>query len=492
MKNIYLLFSDISVSEKKITWLAMLLISLCVLLQYFFNAGNINRDGILYIFQAQAIMEGNVALAREMYPSIILAQWIASLYQIFNISHAAAAHLIGFVFFMISSFFFLKTLALMSKDTRLIVCGSVVILTSLALDKYVVMILRDHVLWAGLMMATYFSIKFLDYPKWSFLLLSVLAIAMAALFRVEALSLIPIIFGFILWKLYRESYFIPFKYAVTIIAILMVLGLIYFFGLNGASFPFSRFEEVWHLLTQAILNIFQPLPVTTKDQWLSELLKDYPMLLKMGFFVFLITYKWLSAIGLIFLVLFLIGIKSKKIKLSHSVRYFLYSVGSMTLVWPVMNLFSVNVLTSRYLVPHLWMVMFFVALGLYQVLFGLKDKVIKFKKLIQLFIVLLLLLKFIDVMVDQRKPSLDQRIAQWALENQMLQEELFVTNLRIRYYMNWLSLPTQTIKDAIKDTKVNYLILDSALSDKDEASFDILHPLDELKTNPRLFTYHRK
>jgi len=492
MKYINQIICDILVSEKKITWLAMLFISLCVLLQYVLNVGHINRDGILYIFQAQAIIEGNVTLAHEMHSSIILAQCIASLYQILNIPHATAAHLIGFVFFMISSFFFLKTLALISKDKRLLICGSIVILTSLAIDKYVVMILRDHALWAGLMMATYFSIKFLDYPKWSYLLLSALSITVAALFRVEALSLIPIIFGFMLWKLYRESYFMPFKYAVTTIVILMILGLIYFFGLNGASFPASRFDQVWHLLTQAILNVFQPLPVTTGDRWLSGLLKDYPMLLKMGFFVFLITYKWLSAVGLIFLVLFLIGIKSKKIKLSTSVRYFLYSVGSMTLVWPVMNLFSVNVLTSRYLVPHLWMVMFFVALGLDQVFFGFKDNAIKFKKFFQLFIVLALLLKFIDVMVDQRKPSLDQRIAQWALENQILQEESFVTNLRIRYYMNWLPLPTQTLAKAIQDKNIKYLILNDKLSQQNATSFDIIDPFTDMNISRKLYIYHRK
>ena len=492
MKNIYQLFSEISSSEKKITWLAMLFISVCVLLQYVLNVGHINRDGILYIFQAQAITQGDVALAREMYPSIIFAQCIASLYQIFNIPYATAAHLIGFVFFMISNFFFLKTLALLSKDARLQICGSIVILTSLALDKYVVMILRDHALWAGLMMATYFSIKFLDYPKWTYLLLSVTAILVAALFRVEALSLILIIFGFMLWKLYRESYFIPFKLAVTTIVTLILLGLIYFFGFNSVSFSVSRFDHVWHLLTQAIANIFQPLPVTTGDQWLSELLKDYPMLMKLGFFVFLMIYKWLSAVGLIFLVLFLIGIKSKKIKLSPSVRYFLYTAGSLTLVWPVMNLFSVNVLTSRYLVPHLWMVMFFVTLGLYQVLFVFEDKEKNLKKFLKFFIVLALLLKFIDVMVDQHKPSLDERIAQWALKNQILQEELFVTNLRIRYYMNWLSLPSQSLTDAVKDTKINFLILDLALNNEDKTSFDILHPLDELKTNPRLFIYQRK
>ncbi|MEK9609624.1 MAG: hypothetical protein VW058_08150 [Flavobacteriaceae bacterium] len=489
MKFIFQFFSNNTASEKKTTWIAMLIIALCVFLQYVLNAEHVNRDGVLYIFQAQALTEGDANLARNLYPSIVFAQCIAWLHQLLSIPLAAAAHLIGFIFFMISSIFFLKTLTVISKDRSLLICGSIVILTSLALDKYVVMILRDHGLWAGLMMSTYFTVKFLDDSKWIYLLLSLLAITVAALFRVEALSLIPVILGFMLWKLYRESNLKPFKNAVTMIVVLMILGLIYF---NGGTSPFSRYDHMWQLLTQSILNIFQPLPITTRDQWLSELLKDYPRLLKFGFFVSLVTYKWLSAVGLIFLVLFLIGIKSKKIKITPPVRYFLYCVGSLTLVWPVMNLFSVNVLTSRYLVPHMWMVTFFVTLGLYQVLFGLKDKEIKFKKLLQLFIFLALLVKFIDVMVDQRKPSLDQRIAQWALENQILQEESFVTNLRIRYYMNWLSLPTQTLKTAIKDTKVNYLILDSALSDKDETSFDILHPLDELKTNPRLFIYQRK
>jgi len=489
MKSILQSFSNNTASEKKTTWFAMLIIALCVFLQYVFNAEHVNRDGILYVFQAQALTEGNDDLARKLYPSIVFAQCIAWLHQLLSIPLAAAAHLIGFIFFMISNFFFLKTVALISKDTRLLICGSIVILTSLALDKYVVMILRDHGLWAGLMMSIYFTVKFLDDSRWSYLLLSLLAITVAALFRVEALSLIPVILGFMLWKLYQESYFKRFKNAVTIIVILIILGLIYF---NGATSPFSRFDHVWHLLTQAVLNIFQPLPITTGDEYLSELLKDYPRLLKFGFFVFLITYKWLSAVGLIFLILFLIGIKSKKIQLRTPVRYFLYTVGFLTLVWPVMNLFSVNVLTSRYLVPHLWIVMLFVCLGLHQVLFSWDVKHNKFKTFLQILIAIALLLKFIDVMVDQRKPSLDQRVAQWANKNQMLQEETFVDNLRIRYYMHWLSLPTQSLVNAIQDENIKYLILNDKLSRQNATSFDIVDPFTDVNISPKLYIYHRK
>lgn len=489
MKSIFRSFSNNTPSEKKMTWFAMLIIALCVSLQYVFNADHVNRDGILYIFQAQALTEGDVNLARKLYPSIVFAQCIAWLHQLLSISLAVAAHLIGFIFFMISSFFFFKTLALISEDRRLLICGLIVILTSLALDKYVVMILRDHGLWAGLMMSTYLTIKFLDDAKWKYLLLSLLAITVAALFRVEALSLIPVILGFMLWKLYQGSYFKRFKNAITIIVFLVILGLIYF---NVATSPFTRFDQVWHLLTQAILNIFQPLPITTGDQWLSELLKDYPRLLKFGFFVSLVTYKWLSAVGLIFLILFLIGIKSKKTQLRTPVRNFLYSAGFLTVIWPVMNLFSVNVLTSRYLVPHLWILMFFVCLGLHQVLFSWEVKQNKLKKFLQLFIAIALLLKFIDVMVDQHKPSLDQRVAQWANENQMLQEETFVDNLRIHYYMHWLSLPTQSLANAIQDKNIKYLILNDKLSLQDATSFDIVAPFTDVNISPKLYIYHRK
>lgn len=489
MKSTFQSFSNNMASEKKMTWFVMLIIGLCVFLQYVFNAEHVNRDGILYIFQAQASTEGDLNLARNLYPSIFFAQCIAWLHQFLSIPLAVAAHLIGFLFFMISSFFFLKILALISKDTRLLICGSIVILTSLALDKYVVMILRDHGLWAGLMIATYFTVKFLDDSRWTYLLLSLLAVYIAALFRVEALSLIPVILGFMVWKLYQESYFKPFKNAVTTIVILMILGLIYFIG---ATSHFSRFDEVWHLLTQAILNIFQPLPITTGDQWLSELLKDYPRLLKFGFFVSLVIYKWLSAVGLIFLILFLIGIKSKKIQFRTPARYFLYTVGSLTLIWPVMNLFSVNVLTSRYLVPHLWIVMLFVCLGLHQVSFKWEVKHNKLKKFLQILIAIALLLKFIDVMVDQRKPSLDQRVAQWASENQMLQEETFVDNLRIRYYMKWISLPAKSLAKAIQDKNIKYLILNDKLSQQNATSFDIVDPFTDVNISPKIYIYHRK
>ena len=200
MKYILQFISNNIVSEKKFILLCMLIIGLCVFLQYVFNAEHINRDGVLYIFQAQAITEGDINLARNMHPNIVFAKCIVWLHQFLQISLATTAHLIGFIFFMISSFFFLKTLTLISKDLRLLVCGLIVIMTSLVLDKYVVMILRDHALWAGLMIAIHYSVKFFDQPKIIYLLFSVLAITLSALLCVEILSLIPIILGFPIWK----------------------------------------------------------------------------------------------------------------------------------------------------------------------------------------------------------------------------------------------------------------------------------------------------
>lgn len=90
---------------------------------------------------------------------MIFAQLIAFLQSSMNLTYATAAHGVGLIFFMASSFFFFKTLKLISSDPVLMICGVIMLLTSLALDKYLVMILRDHALWAGLMAMTYYFIR---------------------------------------------------------------------------------------------------------------------------------------------------------------------------------------------------------------------------------------------------------------------------------------------------------------------------------------------
>jgi hypothetical protein len=252
-----------------------------------------------------------------------------------------------------------------------------------------------------------------------------------------------------------------------------------------------RLDYIFNLCKDAVFNLIKPLPVFSNDYWLSELIKDHPLLLKVAFFIGMIIYKWIHAVGFIFMFLFWIGINAQTLKISIQVRYFLYCIAFLTLSWPVVNFLSTYVFTSRYLVSHLWILMIFIALGLYQIFFGFVTKKLKYKKYIQWLVVILMFIKFIDIMYDQRNDSHEKLAAQWAKNNQIFKEETYVKNLRFRYYMEWFSITEEAFPFALKNKKYKYFILDHPLSNEEGLTFDMLKSIPNA-SNSKLFIYKRK
>ena len=471
-------------------WLGVMFIFVIAILQLILNAESVNRDGVLYIFQAKAIADGNEEVARSLHPSLIYPKWIAFLHSHFALTFAQAAHYLGLSFFMLSSYFFLKILNLMKADSRLIGCGVLIVLTSLALDKYLVMILRDHALWAGLMAAMFFYLRWMKEKSRLCFFISVLSIWFAGLFRVEALSIIPVMLGFAIWIASQDQMGFSKKNAVRILMALLLVSVIGYFCLDFIIASFPRMGELSHYALQGLVQLAQPLPITTHDIWLKELISDHPHLLKGSFFANLFVYKWIMAVGLVQLFLLVKGYQYLRGHASPYALHFLLGVAGITLLWPALNLMAVNVLTSRYLVPHFWILMILISAGLFHILFNPGSIQKKLQRLIKITILVLLLIRFVDVLIDSRKPSIDYQAANWVTQHQIPIEDIFVTNLRIRYYMNQLSLPLESLKEALADSRVKYFILDRSMPEADSKFLTLVKSLPNNEST-KIYIYQR-
>lgn len=136
---------------------------------------------------------------------------------------------------------------------------------------------------------------------------------------------------------------------------------------------------------------------------------------------------------------------------------------AMTLVWPILNLFSTNVITSRYLVPHLWLLMILMTIGLHQLWVSTQSGQNKLFTLVLALVALLLLIRFIDVMIDSHQPSIDQEVGRWSIENNINLDQTYAANLRVRYYMDNLTIPTQTLADALNDSNIRWFIVGQSI-----------------------------
>ena len=485
------MIKGVNPSLAQVTWVGLVLVLCAALLQYYLNGDHVNRDGVLYLFQAHAINAGDSNAARDLYPNVIFAQLIAFLQSSMNLTYATAAHGVGLIFFMASSFFFFKTLKLISSDPVLMICGVIMLLTSLALDKYLVMILRDHALWAGLMSMTYYFIRWSQEQGIFYLILSLGSAGLAGLFRSEALSLTPVLLLFAAWVMYhaRQDLSIPKSLIVKGLLITLIgLGL---FSMGGTHFSYARVGELVHLAIGAITNLTQPLPIQTNNYWLAELLKDYPLLMKASFFTTLILFKWMTAVGLIGLFLLVLGLKAKTINIQLNTRLFLFAMLAMTLAWPILNLFSTNVITNRYLVPHLWLLMIFMTIGFHQLWVSTQGGQNKLFTLVQALVALLLLIRFIDVMIDSHQPSIDQEVGRWSIENNINLDQTYAANLRVRYYMDNLTIPTQTLADALNDSSIRWFIVGQSINNHAAQSLTMIKSFPEDKS-AKLYIYERE
>ena len=268
------MIKGVNQSSAQVTWVGLIVVLCVALLQYYLNGDHVNRDGVLYIFQAHAVNAGEFSAARDLYPNVIFAQIIAFLQSSMSLTYATAAHGVGLIFFMVSCYFFLKILKLISSDPFLIICGVIILLTSLALDTYLIMILRDHALWAGLMAMSYYFIRWSQEQGIFYLILSLGSAGLAGLFRPEALSLIPVLLLLAAWLMYQARQNLSFKKSLIAKGLLITLIGFGLFSIGGTHFSYERVGEFAHRAIGAITNLTQPLPIHTNNYWLAELLKD--------------------------------------------------------------------------------------------------------------------------------------------------------------------------------------------------------------------------
>lgn len=135
-----------------------LVIMLAALWSIYIQDGYINRDGLLYLKQAYLIAEGSWKEVLDLYPWPIFSILVAVFHKLTNLHLQVVAHGVDLILFGIATMFYLKTLQLIyNKEKKIIFYGGIILLSFIPImDDYVGMVLRDHGLWAGCMMGTYF------------------------------------------------------------------------------------------------------------------------------------------------------------------------------------------------------------------------------------------------------------------------------------------------------------------------------------------------
>jgi hypothetical protein len=106
-------------------------------------------------------------------------------------------------------------------------------------------------------------------------------------------------------------------------------------------------------------------------------------------------------------------------------------------------------------------------------------------------VALLLLIRFIDVMIDSHQPSIDQEVGRWSIENNINLDQTYAANLRVRYYMDDLTIPTQTLADALNDSSIRWFIVGQSIKNHAAQSLTMIKSFPEDKP-AKLYIYERE
>ncbi len=426
--------------------------------------GVINNDGVLYLRQANLFAQGDLEGAKAIYSWPFFSYLIAQVHQLSGISLLYSAQLINILLFVVASFFFLKTLFILSKDRAVLLAGFLAIMTSIhILDDYMPMLMRDNGMWAGFTAGLYFYLRWHKAPSVLNALLFQVCFILGAAFRPEIIILnllIPIASFWVKPKDITKTR--AFMMSGLFLWLGVFLGFVYlgYYAMSGdlAHVNTGRLLELYERPKAVLENLLSPLPmgITTDYHYLHVMIDDHALALKYLFITYVVAYKWVAVLGFFHLAAAYIGIKRRLIPPQFIKPLLLVFLISFLIT--AINLPTYYVLSRRYWVMNLWVVYLVSALGLGFVIRELFIGAWKRFWWAKIALVFLVLGYMAVVLFDSHRKNPDMEVVAWLKQHQVDVSKTYIDNKRVCFYMG--SFDCESIGlDQAKQAAYPYLVL---------------------------------
>lgn len=411
-------------------WVMWFVIMLITIWSIYIQDGKINRDGLLYLKQAYLFAHDSWKEGLDLYPWPFFSILIAIFHKITNLHFHLLSHFLDLALFALATLFYLKTLSLIYKEKQTIFYGGLILLSFIPImDDYVGMVLRDHGLWAGCMMGTYFYLKNLKEYSLRHSIFWQISFFLAFLFRPEAiifLFLLPL-FNIFHKKGNKLKLFLIdniLNFLIIFLSIIIILNHQFFFE---AILKF-RLIELVNIPANIVNEILIPLPISSTNFYLQSLLNDYEIIISLSVLSSILIYKWIIGLGFIQAFLLFYTYKNRdKLNIQYINVISMFLVVSFLLV--MYNLFSVYVLSNRYWALHWWFIMI---LNTRALIYIFEESY--FNKYLKIALSALIFILFCNVLIDKNE-NIEKDIAEFIL-NENLSNINYGDNDRINYYVN--------------------------------------------------------
>lgn len=428
------------------------------------NNDYINNDGIGYLVVADLIGNNQIEKAVNLNVDLFYPNLILKISRLLNTDLLSSAKFIAVIFYLLLFYSYSKILNLFifDKFVNFISLISIVCFTQL-FDKYLPMIIREPGFWAFSLMGIYMYFRFYLDGRLEFLFLTIILFMLASLFRLESIFFLGSILIFHIFnRIFLSNSLNSIKKQFNwktfsfFILLCLIIFLLYFF--KDLDIYFLRFGE----LVNRFKLFLTPLDLSTEDQWLFELLKDYPLLLKFSFYSLLIITKFILLIGLFNILIIYFSFKTNLIPKNISIMIFFIIM--ITLIPAYLNLLGVNVISSRYLVLSTFIIFVYQGLGIFYIL---KNSKTIFKFLLVFFVVV----NILTSVFDSSKINEEKIVANWFLSNNVPMENIYVNNMKVRFYLNNYSFEETDYLEALNNNIYEFYVMKNSEKDYMDLNF---------------------
>jgi hypothetical protein len=414
------------------------LLLLLYLFLIFQDFNTINKDGVIYLTQAEILNEKNIYDAFQIYPQILYSVLILLVKKLFFVSTYISALIVNSILYFIFIFYFLKISELIIENsTRVRFASFFIIISSIPLlDNYVSMIIRDHGMWACFTAGMFFHIKYLKNLSYKNIFLGQAFYFLGSLFRIELIILYIIspLISFLINKK-NISNILKYFFIVYFLFILAAFFLLIFNIFYGISFDFLTNKSNIFYRLKNILFYLKDIEVFGNNSNLNHILSSYQNHISLLLVNYVFLLKFISGIGItcVPLYFFILNIYI----LERSVRIFLFTTLIISLSVVYVNFLTDFVLTTRYLISTFIVLYIFSVCGFENYFRNFFNFNLSRNKIFHFFIFILFIINFLFIIIDTKKSNIEKISGNWINANLDINELIFFESARIAFYSEY-------------------------------------------------------
>lgn len=385
----------------------------------------LNRDGIAYVFTAEIFLRDGFAAAKANFNWPFMSVAMALLSRLSGLGVAHAGYLMNAVFMAGACSLMVSIAARARPEVAWMTCLAVLALPGL--NEYRNELLREYGCWFFMMLSFWLAIRWSEHVDWKLALAAQLSLALAALFRPEAVTLYA---ALVVWQLFSARGRLRWQRALLIgalpaAAVALLVALFLFGPLAGD--PRLTFE----------IGRLNAARFDAKAQILAGGLIDYARGNASAILFFgslaLIPIKLVQKFGIFLLPLaYLVAARGLREPLSRLPLFGWAIVFHLLLLVVFVN--DLQFLAGRYVALILLLSAPFVGMGLHLV-------VVRFPRVRAPLIVALLTFALTNVVSTGQSKEYFVDAGRWLADTVITPEELYIDSGRALFHAGWYGLP---------------------------------------------------